>query len=192
MRYGPRMNSALFAAVLLAAAPALSAGFASGPADEWNPQQSSLEGLYAAIGGGGNLLIVLGDNTFGYDAEARLGYSFNPMMQIYLSGSIEGGSLSTGSFRWEEIAAFLQYHLLVRPAVMVYARAGIGVGISGDVSPGATAAGLAAGGGLGVEIRVAPNLFLAPELFYRNANLSARGVSEQIQSIGLQLSLVYY
>jgi hypothetical protein len=55
------MTHALFAAVLLAAAP-----------------ESSLEGLYAAIGGGGSLLIVPGDNTFGYDAELRLGYSFNP------------------------------------------------------------------------------------------------------------------
>ena len=46
------MIHALFAAVLLAAAP-----------------EPSLEGLYAAIGGGGSLLIVPGDNTFGYDAE---------------------------------------------------------------------------------------------------------------------------
>ena len=83
-------------------------------------------------------------------------------------------------------------HLLVKPAVMVYGRAGIGASLSNDVTPGATAAGLAAGGGLGVEIAVAPNLFLAPELFYRNANLSARGVSERLQTIGLELSLVYY
>ncbi len=75
---------------------------------------------------------------------------------------------------------------------MVYGRAGIGVGLSNDVTPGATAAGLAGGGGLGVEIGVAPNLFLAPELFYRNTNLGARGVSEQLQTIGLELSLVYY
>jgi len=192
MRYGPRMNQALFAAVLLTAAPAFPAGFGSRPADEWNPQQSSLEGLYAAIGGGGALLIVPGDNTFGYDGEVRLGYSFNPMLQLYLSGSIERGNFSTGSFRWEEIAAFVQYHLLVKPAVMVYARAGIGVGVSGEVAPAATAAGLAAAGGLGVEIRVAPSLFLAPELFYRNASLSARGVDETVQTVGLQLSLVYY
>ena len=35
-------------------------------------------------------------------------------------------------------------------------------------------------------------LAAAPELFYRNANLSARGVSERLQTIGLELSLVYY
>jgi hypothetical protein len=192
MRYGPWMNHAVFAAVLITAAPALAAGYPSSPADEWNPQQSNLEGLYAAVGGGANLLIFRGDNAFGYDGEVRLGYSFNAMLQLYLSGSLERGSFSTGSFRWEAILAYFQYHLLVKPAVMAYARAGIGVGLSGDVSPGATAAGLAAGGGLGVEIRVAPNLFLAPELFYKNGNLSARGVSEQVQSIGLQLSLVYY
>ena len=175
MRYGLRMISGLFAAVLLAAAPA-----------------SSLEGLYAAIGGGGALLITQGDNTFGYDGELRLGYSFNPMLQLYLGGSIERGNFSTGSFRWEQIAAYVQYHLLVKADVMVYARGGIGLGVSGDVAPGATAAGLAGGGGLGVEIRVAPNLFLAPELFYRNATLSARGVDQSIQTVGLQGSLVYY
>ena len=169
------MTHALFAAVLLAAAP-----------------EPSLEGLYAAIGGGGSLLIVPGDNTFGYDAELRVGYSFNPMLQLYLSGSVDGGIFSTGHFRSEQVLAFVQYHLLVKPAVMLYGRAGIGASLSNDVTPGATAAGLAAGGGLGVEIAVAPNLFLAPELFYRNANLSARGVSERLQTIGLELSLVYY
>ena len=114
------------------------------------------------------------------------------MLQLYLSGSVDGGTFSTGHFRSEQVLAFVQYHLLVKPAGMVYGRAGIGVGLSNDVTPGATAAGLAAGGGLGVEIAVAPNLFLAPELFYRNANLSARGVSERLQTIGLELSLVYY
>jgi hypothetical protein len=169
------MTHALFAAVLLAAAP-----------------ESSLEGLYAAIGGGGSLLIVPGDNTFGYDAELRLGYSFNPMLQVYLSGNVDGGTFSNGSFRAEQILAFVQYHLLVKTAVMVYGRAGIGVGLSNDVTPNATAAGFAGGAGLGVEIPVAPNLFLAPEVFYRNASLSARGVSERLQTIGFELSLVYY
>jgi hypothetical protein len=169
------MTHALFAAVLLAAAP-----------------DSSLEGLYAAIGGGGSVLIVPGDNTFGYNAELRLGYSFNPMLQVYLSGNVDGGTFSTGSFRAGEILAFVQYHLLVKTAMMLYGRAGIGVGLSRDVAPDATAAGFAAGAGLGVEIAVAPNLFLAPEVFYRNTNLSARGVSERLQTIGLELSLVYY
>ena len=66
------------------------------------------------------------------------------------------------------------------------------VGLSRDVVPDATAAGLAEAGGLGVEIRVAPNLFLAPELFYRNASLSTRGIDQQVHTVGLQLALLYY
>ena len=184
------MNHGLLAALLLAAAPAFAAPLAS--SDEWNSQQSSLEGLYAGIGGGGNLLIVPGDNSFGYDAELRLGYSFNPVLAIYLSGSVDGARLSGRTFRSGQIVAFVQYHLLVKPAVMVYGRGGIGVGLSRDVVPDSTAAGLAEAGGLGVEIRVAPNLFLAPELFYRNASLSTRGIDQQVHTVGLQLALLYY
>jgi hypothetical protein len=184
------MNHRLVAAFLLAAGPAAPAQLAS--SEEWNAQQSSLEGLYAAIGGGGNLLIIPGDNAFGYDAELRVGYSFNPVLQIYLSGSVDGARLSGRTFRSGQIVAFVQYHLLVRPAVMVYGRGGIGVGLSRDVAPDATAAGLAEAGGLGVEIRVAPNLFLGPELFYRNASLGAQGIDQQVHTVGLQLALVYY
>jgi len=44
------MNPRLLAALLLAAAPALSA---QGPStEEWSSLQSNLEGLYAGIGGG--------------------------------------------------------------------------------------------------------------------------------------------
>lgn len=186
------MNRFPLAALLLASAPAFSAGLASRPADSWESRQSSLEGLYAALGGGIGLVFVPGDNAFGYDGEARVGYSFGPMMQLYLSGALDTASFSGNTIHTEQIAAFLQYHLLVKPAVMVYARAGVGVGLSRDVVPGATAAGLAGAGGLGVEIRVAPNLFLAPEVFYRRTNLSTRGVDTEVQVTGLQLSVVYY
>ena len=182
----------LLLVVLLAAAPVSAAGLSSRPAEDWTGETSSLEGLYAAIGGGGSLLIVPGDNTFGYDGELRLGYSFNPVLQVYLSGALDGGKFSGVTFRTEQIVAFVQYHLLVKPAVMVYGRAGIGVGLSRDAPPGSTSAGLAEAGGLGVEIRVAPNLFLAPELFYRNGNLSGNGTDLQVQTVGLQLNLVYY
>jgi len=58
---------------------------------------------------------------------------------------------------------------------MVYARAGIGVGLSGDVVPDRTAVGLAAAGGVGIELRFLPNLFLAPELYYRNTTSRPAG-----------------
>jgi len=105
---------------------------------------------------------------------------------------VDGGSRSGSAFRTEQMAAFLQYHLVVRPAAMVYARAGIGVGLSRDVVPDRTAAGLAAAGGVGIEFRFLPNLFLAPELYYRNTDLSVSGTSMRVQSVGLQLGLIYY
>jgi hypothetical protein len=188
----PGMNRLPLAVLLLVAAPAFSAGLASRPADAWGSQQSSLEGLYAAIGGGGVLQFVPGDNAFGYDGEVRVGYSFSPMLQLYLSGALDGASFTGTSLRTEQIAVFVQYHLLLRRRVMVYARAGLGVGLSRDVVAGATAAGLAEAGGIGVEILIAPNLFLAPELFYRNTNLSTSGAEMQVQTLGLQLSVVYY
>jgi len=175
------MTRSVLAAALLASSPVLAAG-----------EQGDLEGIYAAIGGGGIMLIIPGDNTFGYDLELRVGYSFNPMLQLFLSGALDGGSFAGNSFRTEQIVAFLQYHLLVKPALMVYGRAGVGVGLSRDVGPGSTAAGLAAAGGVGMEFRVAPNLFVAPEIFYRNANLSTGGNDMQVHVVGLQLGLVYY
>jgi len=191
MRYGSGMTRSVLAAALLASFPAFAAGLASRPADPWD-DQPSLEGVYAAIGGGGVLLIFPGDNSFGYDLELRVGYSFNPMLQVFLSGALDGGKFSGNTFRTEQIVAFVQYHLYVRPAVMVYGRAGLGVGLSGDVVPGRTAAGVAGAGGLGIEFRVAPNLFAAPEVFYRNTSLSAQGTDLQVQTVGLQLNLVYY
>jgi hypothetical protein len=75
---------------------------------------------------------------------------------------------------------------------MVYGRGGIGVGLSGDVVPGATAAGLGGSGGIGVEIRIAPSLFLAPEVFYRDSRLSTSGFDTTVQVVGLQLGVIYY
>ena len=182
------MKQSVLAAALLASTPALSAGLASSSAEE----TSSLEGLYAGIAGGGGWLIVPSDNILAWDVELRVGYSFGTPLQIYLSGAVDGGSRSGATFRTEQIVAFLQYHLVVRPAAMVYARAGIGVGLSGDVVPDRTAVGLAAAGGVGIELRFLPNLFLAPELYYRNTDLSASGTSMRVQTVGLQLGLIYY
>jgi hypothetical protein len=179
------------AALLLASAPAFAADLAAREAETLEPR-SGLEGIYAALGGGGAFIFQPGDNSIGYDVEGRAGYSFNPTLQLYLSGAVDGASFSGTFLRTEQIAAFLQYHVLVRQSVMVYGRAGIGVGLSGDIVPGSTAAGLALAGGIGAEIRVTPDVFVAPELFYRTASLSAQGVERRLQILGLQLSLVYY
>jgi hypothetical protein len=176
------------ALVLCVALFAATSAMAAGSTDE----TSSLQGIYGALGGGGALLVLPGDDTFGYDAEARLGYSFSPMLQIYLSGALDGGSLSGSSFKAYQLDAFVQYHFVVRPAFMVYARGGAGVGLSGDVVTTATAAGFAFAAGVGTEIRLAPDVFIAPELFYRNAELSANAIGVRFQVVGLQLALVYY
>jgi len=191
------MKYFLAASLALLSSSALAAGLSSRPAGDYNQDRvGNLEGFFAGVGAGGQLMIFAGNNAFGYDAEVRVGYSFSAPLQLYLSGALDGATFSSGglstSFKAEQIAIFLQYHLLVRPAVMIYARGGIGVGLSGDYVPGSTAAGLAEAGGLGVEIRLTPGLYLVPELFYRGANLSAQGSSDSYQSIGIQLGIVYY
>jgi hypothetical protein len=177
------MRTLVLSVLLLAAAPALAAG---------DDSASRLQGIYGALGGGGARLVLSDDSTFGYDAEARLGYSFGPMLQVYLSGALDGGSFSATSFKAYQVDAFVQYHFVVRPAFMVYARGGAGVGLSGDVISTATAAGFAFAAGLGTEIRLAPDVFIAPELFYRNAELSTNGIDQHFQVLGLQLGFVYY
>jgi hypothetical protein len=183
----------LFAALLLLAAPSLASGLASRSASDERQETGSLEGIYAGVGGGGEFLAFAGNAYFGYGLEAKLGYSFNAQYQVYLSGAFDDAASGDGpTFNAEQVAVFLQYHLLVRPAVMVFARGGVGVGLSGKVVNGYTAAGFAEGGGLGVEIRLAPGLFLSPELFYRGSTLSAQGSSASYQVVGLQLSITFY
>src|SRR2546427_12729864 len=105
------MNPRLLAALLLAGAPALSA---QGPStEEWSSLQSNLERLYAAIGGGGNLLVIPGANAFGYDAQLRLGQSINPVLQTYLSGSGDGARLPGRTIRTPQSVPLPHSH---RPA----------------------------------------------------------------------------
>jgi hypothetical protein len=175
--------------LLLLAAPAGAAGLAS-HSDMGEPS-SNLEGLYAAAGGGGQLMIA-GDNAFGYDVEGRLGYSFGPGTQIYLAGALDGATIIGVSQQVIQIVAFLQYHLVARSRVMVYTRVGIGLGIVPNFNRNQSGLGLAEAGGLGVEIRMGESFYIAPELFYRRATVSAQGASGDVHSIGVQLSLVYY
>ena len=201
------MRFCLATSLLLLAGPALAADLSSRPTrDSGEDRVGNLEGLFAAVGGGGQITIFGGNNAFGYDVELRLGYSFDAAIQLYLSGALDSRKCSSCTFSLEtvlngvntsykagQIAIFLQYHLLVRPAVMIYARGGMGMGLSGDFPAStSTATGLAEAGGLGVEIRLSPGLYLTPELFYRRSSLSAQGSSDSYQSIGVQLGLVYY
>jgi hypothetical protein len=190
------MKFAVALALVFAATPALAQRYSRPYADEW--ERAPLEGLYAAIGGGGQLMIADSNNAFGYDGEARIGYSFDPRLAFYLSGSIDSASFLGANLHVETIALFLQYHLYARPQLMVFARAGVGLGLSTDLAPpdvngaSTTSAGLAGADGLGVEIRIAPGLYLAPELFYKNMSLSGGGFSDDISVIGIDVALVYY
>ncbi len=125
---------------------------------------------YAGLGVGGARLIFDFGNLLGYTVEGRLGYSFNPVLQLYLSGSIDG-ELPPIGFRSELIAVFVQYHLYSEPSLGVVARAGIGVALSSSFSTGNNM-GPGAAGGLGLEIGLSPGLFLTPELFYKYQSLS--------------------
>jgi hypothetical protein len=185
------MVSKILSVALLLLAPACAAGLASRPAGEFD-SGSYMEGPYAAVGGGGALVVNDDGNGFGYDLEARLGYSFNPGLQIYLAAATDSATIISNSFRANQVAAIVQYHLFAKGAVGVYGRAGVGVGFSGNVSTTETAVGLAASGGLGVEFQIARNVYLAPEFFYRNASLSASRISRTVQVIGVQLALIYY
>jgi hypothetical protein len=184
------------AAVLFAALPAVAQYQPSRPYEVWGPH--SLTGVYAGLGGGGQLMIVPGDNALGFNVEGRLGYSFGVPFQIYLSGSVDSSSFgnsfnSPGTLTIETIAGFLQYHLYARPSAMVYIRGGVGIGLSSSaVFNGSTGAGLAGAGGFGVEIRLAPGLYLSPELYYKSMYLSGGGNDFGVQSLGLQLSFVFY
>jgi hypothetical protein len=181
----------LLLALTLISAPSFAQRLASRPADD-SGTSTPMQGIYAAIGGGGGLVVLDEGNALGYDVEGRLGWSFNPGLQIYLSGAVDGATINGATFRSEIIAAFVQYHLYRGPSVGVYARAGIGVGISSSFVN--SAVGLAEGGGLGIEIALSPGLFIAPEIFYKTSQLSISngGGTDTEQAVGLQLAVIYY
>src|SRR5881394_3427979 len=79
----------ILAALLVIAAPASAAILASE-----DDNGTLREGLYLA-GGGGPQLFITGENTpLGYDLEGRLGYSFNPRTQLYLSAAFDTTSIT--------------------------------------------------------------------------------------------------
>lgn len=151
----------------------------------------NLEGLYLAGGGGGALMLTSDANGFGWDAEARLGYSFGAT-QIYLTGAVDSATLINTTLTVKDVGVSVQYHIAGNHSVKAYTRFGIGVGFTDLGIPNSSLAGLAGWGGIGMEIRLSDAIFLAPELVYRNASMSGNGNSLGVNVIGLQVTLVYY
>ena len=194
--------------VLLAAAPALAGApaFAGTPPqpDEAKDPSRPLRGVFAALGGGGGLLVSGVSAGFALDGEARLGYSFTPRLQIYLSGAYDSESGDTNAQHALQLSVDVQYHFSLSNPVDAYVRGGFGLGsgqtehVNGGRFSGSGPAGNA---GIGLEFRVSPVLHLGPELFYRHAWLSGEISFSHEQPVsqtfnydvfGLQLDLIYY
>ena len=163
------------------------------------PRPQERTGLLAGIGGGGGINILeSADAKPGYAGEVRLGYGFTPAMQLYLSGAIDGANHDTfGALRSYQVTAQIQQYLVAQPTAGAFVHAGIGLAIA-DPQPGllpgtsGTGYGLATSGGVGLDIRLAKDLYIAPELFYRRANVNAQGSGANLDAVGLMTSLIYY
>ena len=187
----PLLAASLGAAALLAAPGARAAGYYGSEG-----LRSDRRGPYLAVGGGGILQILPGvtgneASTFGYDLEGRVGASFNPRLQVYLSANYDVASHGTllGSVRVfnSNFMVNINHAFYVDNDFGVYARLGIGLGVTDRGS--VTQKGLGEVFALGFDIHVTDQVSLTPEVFYRRTNEST---NSRVDSVGLQLNLVYY
>ena len=195
------LHRAGLAATLIAlfcSAPPARAGIASEPVGENPTSRLERRGLYLGLGGGAGLQLATGlDARFGYEGEAKLGFSFNRGLQLYLSGAVHNASYSQNTVDFQQQAILITFHLhrflfLDRSGVGVFYDAGIGVGIASPGFSGGTGLGLGYAAGIGVEIPLSPYISLVPEFYYRGINTSESSQSGRIDMIGIQLGLVYY
>ena len=189
----PLLAASLGTAALLAAPGARAAGYYDSEG-----LRSNRRGPYLAVGGGGILQILPGvsgneASTFGYDLEGRLGASFNPRFQMYLSANYDAASHGTllGSVRVfnSNFMVNINHAFYVDNDFGVYARIGIGLGLTGSNRSSVTQKGLGEVFALGFDIHVSDQASLTPEVFYRRTNEST---DSRVDSVGLQLNLVYY
>jgi hypothetical protein len=196
--------ASLFAALPLLAASLGTAAFLAAPgaraAGSYDSDSSRPErrGPYIAVGGGGILQLAPSSsgsdaNTFGYDVEGRVGASFNSRFQLYLSANYDSASHSRllGSVRLynSNFMVNLNHAFYVDNDFGVYARIGIGLGVTGSSSSSVTQKGLGEVYALGFDIHLSDETSLTPEVFYRRTNEST---DARVDSVGLQLNLVYY
>jgi len=168
------------------------------------------EGVYASVAGAGVLSLDPWDGTsFGHSVEARLGYSFAAPIAAYLSAALDSAyprreelGFPPRVYRVLHLAPAFQYRPWSWSTGAFYVRGAVGLSRVTNVEAADqtgrvnAAIGLSAGAGLGVELALTRDLFLAPEIFYRNGNFASRSsfvASEtNVQTAGLQLGLVYY
>lgn len=191
----------LFALVaLLVAGGARASGLASSSEPDGQGPRVDHRGLYAAVGGGGILQLIPSvsgpdANTFGYDFEARLGYSFNTSFQLYVSANYDaashnfGGVGSAVTLTNNNFMLNLQNAFYADRQFAVYGRIGLGLGIVGADDGTPSQKGLGEIFGIGVDIRLTNSVSLTPEVFYRRSDESS---DQRVDSLGLQLNLVYY
>jgi hypothetical protein len=189
----PLLAASLGTAAFLAAPGARARSYDS---DGSRPER---RGPYLAVGGGG--ILQLGPsasgsdaNTFGYDVEGRVGASFSSRFQLYLSANYDSASHAAllGSVRLynSNFMVNLNHAFYVDNDFGVYARIGIGLGVTGSSSGAVTTQkGLGEVFALGFDVHLSDQTSLTPEVFYRRTNEST---NSRIDSVGLQLNLVYY
>ena len=194
------------AVLLLGALPLASAAqaqLASHPHDGEHQGSEERRGIYLGLFGSGGLqLSTAADAKFGYGGEARLGFSFNRAMQLYVAGDVHNASgygVAPNTISQQLILITVHLHRFAfqdRSGVGVYYDGGVGVGLAspGFGPTGSTGVGLGYSASLGVEIPVAPHVSLAPEFFFHAVNgaTSESGFSGSINVVGIQFGVLYY
>ena len=192
---------------LLLAAPAR-AQLASHPSEDDYPargpglQRLERRGIYLGLAGDIGVQLSSGfDAKLGIGGQAKLGFSFNRSLAIYLAGAVHNASYSTPGASFSQQLILTTVHVrhfifIDRSGVGVYYDGGIGLGFAspGFGPSGATGIGFGYSGGLGVEFPLSRWVSLAPEFYYRGVTSASsdNGFSGSINVLGLQIGLVYY
>ncbi len=193
-----RSISAQTLAGLLLLSTAASAEVTVPIVDAPTTQASIPAGVYWAFGVGAAELYRTGHddgNDLGIEIEGRIGFALKSPWEVYLSVARDAtSSYGRTSSVWQ-FEACAQYHVLIRSMVMVYLRGGLGLGISDNFAGAGSSevdSGLAELVGIGVELRLTPQLSIGLEPFYRHAHLSNGGIDVDAHVAGIQLNVAFY
>lgn len=199
-RYSQSIRIAALAVVLSSSGGAAAAGAGPRAGAQRSPDAAVPAGIYLGFDVGPiNFIRTSGPSdpemSIGEDFEGRIGYSFERGAELYLSVARDAKSeLGLTRSVWQ-LAGCAQVHFLVGRRAMLYLRGGLGFAISDNLdTPRSTqiGAGLGEVVGLGVEVRLTPEVSLGLEPFYRHAQLTNGGLDTGIHVVGVQLAIAYY